>query len=71
MSATACDDVGADKPVEEDAAVDDAAIFCPIALYEDAVRDAGSAVEAAPSDFANGTLVETVKFGLTVMRTLM
>lgn len=67
-AAATCDNAEADKPVGEDAAVDDGAAFCPIAPYEDGVRDAGDTVEAAPNGFADRNVVGLVEFTFTVCR---
>lgn len=70
-AAAAREIAAADKPVEEDTVDDNAPALCPIASYEDDVWDAGSAVEAAPSDTTRATLVGVVEFGFTVVGKLV
>lgn len=69
-AAAACDNAAADSPMDVDAAADDAAAFCPTASYDNVVCDAGSTVEVPPSNFAEGTLVNKVDFGFTVIEKL-
>lgn len=65
--ANSCDNAAADKLVESVTVEDDAPALYPIASYEVDVCDAGSAVEAAPSDTTRATLVGVVEFGFTVV----
>lgn len=62
-AAATCDNVAADKPVEEDAAVDDVAAFCPFASNKDAVCDArSSTAEAVPNELADWAVGADVEF---------